>query len=190
MTDEHNNDELTPEAPHTPGDDLPEPPPSWKSNDSNFVQPYDIQTVDDKGDNLPPQSDRFQNSTIGITNTDKLLLESARKYISICQVCAVVSIFIGGVLLSSIAVIFSVMALFKLNNFSAAHSLDQQARRALKRPAYFAIGLGILALVFNAVSLILIYPMVMQGLQAGDLSGIFGSGQGGSSPASGSSTWG
>ena len=190
MSEDYNKDELTPETPHPTGNDLPEPPPTWKSSNTNNVQSFDNDSQDDTPEDLPPQVGPLANKTIKISHEDKQLLGTARKYISISQVCAVVSVFIGGVLLSSIAVVFSVLALFKLNTFAASHTLDQQARNAFKRPAYLAVGLSVLVLVFNIVSLILIYPMVMEGLQTGDLSGIFGTGQGGSSPGASTSTWG
>ena len=98
---------------------------------------------------------------------------------------------LGGIVLSTIAVILAFMGLSKLNAFANAHSLEQSARLTLRKPGVLAVGMCVFALIFNIISLIVLYPIVMQSLQSGDLSGLFGAGQGGApSPGAGSSTWG
>ena len=192
MSDENNKDDQSINAHSRTDGASPEPPPSWKSpkpdNEQLYVQ-SDQHDFDQRTES--PQPRPSVNMPTSLSNADVQLLETARKFISIAQICAIVSLFLGGVVLSSIAVILSFMGMSKLNAYANAHSLDEGARRALRRPGVLAVGMCVFALVFNIMSLIFLYPIVMESLQSGDFTGLFGSGQG-SAPSSGAgtSTWG
>lgn len=192
MSEESNRKEEENKASRRPGGEAPEPPPSWRPSKTDYEQPYEQSSKTPQGnDEEPPQAPRLESPTVRLTSNDELLLENARKFISISQICAVVSFFLGGILLSSVAVILAVMGLVKLNTFANAHSLERGNRAALMRSGVIALGMCVLALVFNIVSIVMFYPIIMQGLETGDFSGIFGSGQGSSTASdSTSSTWG
>lgn len=192
MSDDNRREDVEPDAKKRSDGASPEPPPSWKPSGSRYEQPYEQKNQQDfhRG-NAAPQPQQPSSMQLPISETDAQLLETARKYISISQICAVVSLFLGGIVLSTIAVILAFMGLSKLTAFANAHSLEQSARLALRRPGVLAVGMCVFALIFNIISLIVLYPMVMESLQSGDFSGILGSGQGGApSSGAGSSTWG
>ncbi|MBR0404291.1 MAG: hypothetical protein IJI68_03670 [Eggerthellaceae bacterium] len=191
MSEDNNREDLDPKAGKHLDGTSPEPPPSWKPAEPKHEQLYELPNgQDSRPENANPQPKPPSNTPIPFSESDAQLIEMARKYISISQICAVVSLFLGGIVLSTIAVILAFMGLSKINAYANRHSLEQSARLALRRPGVLALGMCVFALIFNIVSLIVLYPMVMQSLQSGDFSGLFGSGQGGASSGSSSSAWG
>lgn len=164
----------------------PEPPSSWQppSQQPQAPGPEPGRSPFGNPGNLPNQN------MIHVNESEASLLETARKLISIAQICAVVSLFLGGVLLSTISVVLAVMGAMKLSNFANNRSEPDNVKSAMKRPGYFAVGLCLIALIVNVISLVLFYPVVMQAVQSGDLSSIFTGGAGTGSTGTGSSTWG
>lgn len=117
--------------------------------------------------------------------------ESTRKLANASKIMAVVSLLIGGVLLSSAALITSVVAYRKAVRLSEpvqTASFEGQATTMLTRTARASIVVSVLALVLNAVALIYLAPMLMQVMEAGDYASILGSAQ--QVDSSGSSFWG
>lgn len=189
MPDDNNREDLKPDLPKHADGASPEPPPSWKRPETDYEQPYE--QMDRQNTERRNESQQRPSMPHQLSQTDVQLLENARRNISIAQICAIVSLFLGGVVLSTVAVVLAIMGLSKLNAYANTHSLEQDAQRALRRPGMLAVGMCVFALVFNIVSLILFYPVFMEAVQTGNFSGLFGSGQGGApSPGAGSSTWG
>ena len=148
---------------------LPDPPLTW--------------TADNARDT--PQIEHSENSDNGIESIpgrivlhaqpqDAIEFSQCRKYITASQICAVVSLFIGGVLLSSVAVVLAILGYRRLSAFTSAHAQPTDTRNTVKRLGVIAIVMSVLALVINTVALILFYPLVMQAIQYGDLSGLLG----------------
>ena len=191
MSEDNNREDLDSKSGKHFDGASPEPPPSWKPAKSNPEQLYEHSNGQNShSGNANSQPKPPSNTPVPFSESDAQLLETARKYISISRICAVVSLFLGGIVLSSISVILAFIGLSKINAYANRHSLEQSARLVLRRPGVLALGMCVFALVFNIVSLIVLYPIVMQSLQSGDFSGLFGSGQGGASLGSSSSAWG
>lgn len=158
----------------------PEPPAGWMPQ-STQGQPRQR-----------PQAQQLRAVVVGketftVSETDLAEFESARKFCVAAQIVALVSLFIGGVLLSTIAVVLAIIGYRKLAGV-AAKMPEESVRRALRRSGIIAIVLSALALVLNIVSLIVLLPMLGYIAQTGDYSAIFG---GSAAPSSGTSTtWG
>ena len=165
----------------------PEPPASWNA-------PYQGNTTNGQG--TPGfQQQPGQRPRIGVAGTfqtllsgnDAFLFESGRKYQTAAQICAIVSLFIGGILLSCVAIVLAVIGYRKYIQIQP-NGDSQQFKMALMRSGKIAIGMCAIALVLNVISFVALYPLVMEMMQTGDLS-IFGIQP--SAPAgSGTSTWG
>ena len=164
----------------------PEPPSSWQqpAQQHQGPGPEPSRSPFNNQGNMPNQN------MIPVNPSEASYVETARKLISIAQICAVVSLFLGGVLLSTIAVVLAIMGTMKLVNFANNRSEPDVVKSAIKRPGYLAVGLWLIALIVKAVSIVLFYPVVMQAIQSGDLSSIFTGGAGAGSAGTGSSTWG
>ena len=147
----------------------PEPPVRYTPQPSNSPEPQ-------KPENQYPAQEDFR---------------SIRRYITISQICALVSLVFGGVLLSGAAIAMAVIGYRKAAEMVLDHP-EAPIWEALKRSAFIAIGMCVLAFVLNGISLFLLYPMAVDMLQSGDYQSLLGSGASGTSSAagSGSSTWG
>lgn len=167
----------------------PEPPPNWKPEDSApRTQPP-----------LPSEHDPSQDEAVvgkivlKLERDEVPRFESARKFIMASQITALVSLFFGGMLLSCVAIVLAVLG-FRILSEIAANRVDQPyVQKALKRSGLIAIGMSVLALVVNAVTLFVMYPILMQTLQEEGISGLIPGLQAGSStsqPSSGSSLFG
>lgn len=109
-----------------------------------------------------------------------------RQLVSAAKIMALVSLVIGGVILSSASIIVAVVAYRRILQSS---NLDDGMRLSdLKRSAIAAIVVSVLALALNTAALAVIYPMVIEMLESGDYASLWGS----SAPSTGSggSFWG
>ncbi len=159
----------------------PEPPVSWKPNGAQNQAP---QTNDM---NLKHQV-RIGSVMFTIDNADAVEFKSARNYNIAAQIVALVSLIIGGVFASTVALILAIISYRKFSGI-AGHMQDESVVRALKRAGMMAIVMSCVALVLNVVSLIILMPMVMQFVQTGDYSALFGNGPLAGSGST-STTWG
>ena len=164
----------------------PEPPSAWQP-------PAQQPQAPGPETGRPPfinQGTSPAQNMISVNESEASRLEAARKLISIGQICAVVSLFFGGVLLSTVAVVLAIMGTMRLTDFANSRSEPDAVKSAIKRPGYFAVGLCLIALIVNIVSVVIFYPVVMQAVQSGDFSSIFTGGAGNGSAGAGNSTWG
>ena len=168
----------------------PEPPASWNTPyQGNTPNTPNVQGT--PGFQQPPE----QRQRVGVagafqtvlSGNDAFLFESGRKYQTAAQVCAIVSLFIGGILLSCVAVALAVIGYRKYTQVQP-NGDSQQFKMALMRSGKIAIGMCAIALVLNVISFIALYPLVMEMMETGDLS-IFGI-QPTAPSGSGTSTWG
>lgn len=195
-------------ANHDQRPEAPEPPVGWrygtseKHDELNDTRPTNLDNMpnmqganpqqlpfspsENQGSaNIPPQNPAPMPPTL------PMQLVSARKYVTAAQICAIVSLFIGGILLSSVSVVVAIIAYRKLADYARSASIDDLHRKILVRPGLIAIAMCVFALALNVVSIIALYPYIEQIMQTGDYSSLFGTG-GGQAPNAGSatSTWG
>lgn len=163
----------------------PEPPPSWKPDDNHF------QVQDNNGS----ESDSERGAAVvgrvilKLEGEEALQFEKARKFITASQFTAIVSLFFGGMLLSSVAIVLAVLGYRGLSGIAANREGQPLVQRALKRSGLVAIGMSVLALVVNAVTLLVMYPILMQTLQEEGITGLLpGFHSGGSAMQAPSST--
>lgn len=100
------------------------------------------------------------------------IYESARKEHLAAYGLAFVSLFIGGVGLSLIAL---VLAVFARKNFLAVanEQFRESAMQALRKAGMIAVAACAVVLVLNVVSLIAVAPLIASALQSGDISSLF-----------------
>lgn len=117
---------------------------------------------------------------------------SIRRFVTASQICALVSLVIGGVPLSTVAIVLGLVARSKANGWASnPHDPNRQAWMLLRRSASIAAIMAAVALVLNAISLAVMYPVMMDMLQNGDLGSLMGgSGATGGSTGGSSSAWG
>lgn len=164
----------------------PEPPERWKPD----------APLHDGGDNAAADAERQHTATGTIASTHVELsgdeiaaFESARRLITISQVAAVVSFIIGGVALSTVALICAAIAYRQLSAIAMAKAEHPEMQSALRRVGFMALALSAVALAVNAIALALLYPVVMDAVQSGGFGSVFG-GSGHTGGGSGNSTWG
>lgn len=161
-------------------DGVPEPPASWRPGSLNGQQPLQPnQQVQ-----LPNQPQQHQK----IPQIPPQLYE-AQRLVKIAQICAIISLFIGGVILSGISLVIAITAYMRLSAYADSVTTDPLHKKVFTRPGVSVIVIASIALVLNVVTLIAFYPMIEQFLQTNDLSTLFG-GTGTGSGSSGTATWG
>ena len=167
----------------------PEPPISWRPPASNDKSAFDSSTEFQSPQlEQQPQTPRSNNTAFKENPPE---FERLRKLVSISQICAIISLFIGGVVLSTASLVVGFMAYRALSSAMRNNTLEPNYLRPLRRSCIVALVMGTVALAFNVISLVYVYPLVMQALDTGDFSSLMGGGaQSGSSLGSGSTTWG
>ena len=140
---------------------VPSPPSSWNPN----VQPPQIA-------HDASSSDKVQVENAGqpgrLSQEEALLFGEARKFITAAEIMSIVSLIVGGVVLSGASLVVAILGYRKLSAIAANHREDAQARTIVLRPGIIAIGMAALALGLNAAALMALYPMIMSALQSGD----------------------
>lgn len=123
-------------------------------------------------------------------------LRSIQTLITVSIIAGPVSMIIGGVFLSLAAIVCAVVALVKARRVNVQDDANVMALQTIRRQAMVGIGIGVVAFGFNAVSLAMVLPALVDAMQSGDYSSVLdgsmsGSGtQGTEDPAGKSSVWG
>lgn len=175
---------IAPQAPQTylapqPGNQAPMPlSPAPRTPDGSGPGP--VFGPDGRPIGLPPSMPPEQE------------FRGIRRFVIASQICALVSLIIGGVPLSAVAIVLGLVARSKANGWASnPQDPNREAWGLLRRSASIAAIMGAVALVLNAISLAMVYPVMMEMLQNGDLGSLMGgSGATGGSAGSGSSVWG
>ena len=159
------------------GSGAPEPPLNWSPPEGSDGRHEHSQTT------IAQNAVRSRTGVIGKVTitlaTDEVLdFESARKLISASQITAIISLFFGGILLSSVAVFLASSGFMKLARIAKRHEDNALASKALRKSGAVALAMSLLALAINIVTLIVFYPLLEQMMQQGDFFSLFG-GQGG-----------
>ena len=122
-------------------------------------------------------------------------LKSAQTLTTVAMICGPVSLLIGGVILSTVAIICAVLAYWKTKKLQPKNGTQEELIRKVNRTAVITTVIGIAALVVNAIYVAMMMPILLETLNTGDISALQNgvstlgeSTQGGNS--SGSSVWG
>ena len=120
-------------------------------------------------------------------------LDTARRLASLAKILALVSLVIGGVLLSGAMVVMSAIA-YRNSNRLLANAQDEAffiTAQMVKRSAFIAVVISVLAFALNAISMAVMAPVIMEYMQTGDLKTLFSVGPlSGSAGGKESSFWG
>lgn len=164
----------------------PEPPERWKPGDRHSAS----SEPPPEENGLPEtKSGALGATSVELTGGDIAEFESARRLVTVSQVSAVVSLLVGGVLLSTVALVCAIVAYRKFDGIASRKEAHPDMQRALRRVGAVAIVFSAVILVINAVALCLLYPVFMERLQAGGFGSLLG-GFGSSGGGAGNSTWG
>lgn len=162
----------------TERDNRPPEPPSVSENE---------QKTDGRRD--PEQPILLNGAPTPSPNANDLYdLKKAQTLVMVASVAGPVSLFIGGVLLSTVGLVCAVFAYRKLARLVEKRTDVAAAARRLKRSAIVGLAVCGIALVLNAISFYLMMPVVLEMMETGDYTGIMAdTGSGAVSP---NSTWG
>ena len=144
-------------------------------------QPYN-QTSNSEDPNQQPNRQPKPNAL------DEQKLRSAQTQTTFAFVAGPLSLFLGGILLGGAGAICAFLAFRKLKALSS--KTNEAAKKAVQmmRSARAALAICLVAVIINAVSLVLMYPVIVQMLQNGDYASV--AGNMGAGTATGTSTWG
>lgn len=167
----------------------PEPPVRWNPEDAN--------TASSQNPERPVDTSSSQQDGMGGIGKTRFQLKSeeasdfisARRFLFAAQIIAIVSIFFGGMLLSTVALICALVGNGKLNRIAANRPEQPDVQQALKRSGRMIIAVAAIALVLNFLTVAFLYPWLVQTGQLGDLGSLMGS-PGSSGTSTGNSTWG
>ena len=142
--------------------------------------------------NFDPQAYRQRNengSDNGQHDDGRVEFSKVRRFVIVSQVLALVSLLIGGVMLSSASLVVALIGNQRACTL-ASQNPDNLTWTALKRSSTIAIILAVGAIALNIIALVVLYPMVVEMLQSGNFE-LFGTQSGSAfAPETGNSTWG
>lgn len=114
-------------------------------------------------------------------------LKKARTLVMVANIAGPVSLFIGGVLLSTVGLVRAIVANSRLRQLAARMTSVARPAALLKRSSTVGIVLCAIALMLNGIAFFIMLPEVMQMMESGDYTGLtMDAGSG----AAGSTTWG
>lgn len=138
--------------------------------------------------NSPYSTAQQQTSTPQPNREDARALRSAQSKITFAYIAGPLSLFIGGMLLGTIGLICAYLAYRKLGQLSHKEASIADAALKLKKSARTALIVCAVAFFVNGVSMIVMYPVIvdmLQNGQYGDIAGNMGAGS-----AASNSVWG
>lgn len=114
---------------------------------------------------------------------------SAQTLVMVSIIAGPVSLVFGGVLLSLVALICGAVALSRVKALGSESpdGAPSGYLAAVRRQAILGLSLGVVALVLNAVGLVMMWPQYMEIIQGGDIDALMGSQSGSSAASNGSS---
>ena len=156
---------------------------SQQSND-NKPQPPVRYTPNPTPNSEPPQ---FQHPLQDEASKNPEF-RKVRNFVTASQIVALVSLIFGGVILSTVAIILGFIARSKATTqMNLPQNKESESWYILRRSATIATIMSFVALGLNFMALMTIYPLVIETLQNGDASSIFGGSP--STPSKSSSVW-
>lgn len=115
-------------------------------------------------------------------------LKKAQTLTLVANIAGPVSIFIGGMLLSTVGVVCAAIAFFRLKRLQTKDSRAGMIAKQLKRSSIIALSICGIALVLNTVSFFILLPEVLEMVESGDYAGLAIDAGGGA--AGSNATWG
>lgn len=143
-------------------------------------------TANDLGSQLP--QGRNQQQILQPNLQDSRALRSAQSKITFAYIAGPLSLFIGGMLLGVIGLICAGLAYKKLGVLQHKEQTIAQNASELKRSAKVALIICGVAFALNAVSMYLMFPIILEMMQSGQYGAAVGSLGAGTS--AGTSAWG
>lgn len=162
MTDKRN---MPPEPPKAPGDG---------DNQEPWLKPDDVPQ--------PGLAPELQPNLLDLRN-----LKTSQTLTMIASIAGPVSLFIGGVFLSTVGLVCGFIGFKKLKVLSNKQTKVAAAAARLKRSSIIGMTVCAVALILNALSLYIMWPELMQMLETGNYANM-AAGTGGG--AGSTSTWG
>ena len=108
---------------------------------------------------------------------DLMELKSARTLSTVATIAGPVSFIIGGVALSSVALVCAILAFTKTRRvLRKGPGPNSSFANIVKQTAIMGIFISCVALVLNLIGLIAMIPILMDAMQTGDYSAILGEG--------------
>ena len=101
-------------------------------------------------------------------------LKTAQTLTMVALVCGPVSLIIGGMLLSTVAVVCSIIALVKISHARKDTSVSANLVTRVQRMGIIAIAISGIALILNVISFMLVMPILMNYMETGDLDSLYG----------------
>lgn len=136
----------------------------------------------------PERQTELNGAPVPSSNMNDLReLKKSQTMVMVASIAGPVSLFIGGVLLSSVGFVCAIVAFRKLKKLIAKHTDVSVLAQRLKRSAIVGMAVCGVAFALNAISFYLMMPVVLEMMESGDYAGAMtdvGSG------AAGTSTWG
>lgn len=115
-------------------------------------------------------------------------LKKAQTLVMVASIAGPVSLFVGGVLLSTVGLVCGIVAYRKLLKLADKHSDVAALAMRLKRSSIVGMVVCGIALALNAISLYLMLPVILEMMETGDYAGMMAdTGTGAIGP---NSTWG
>lgn len=173
MTDDENKSSQPPLSPaYSEHDDTP-PPPEPPQKPSRPPSPQK-----EPGHQPKPGTEEAKE------------LHTARSLIMVGSIAGPVSLFIGGILLSTVGAVCAFLGLRKVNKLIGGQANADILISSMKRSATIALIVCGLAIVLNGISSIIMFPIILEAVQNGDYGNIMpGIGDANTAPGT-SSTWG
>ncbi|MEC4175907.1 hypothetical protein VJ918_04725 [Adlercreutzia sp. R21] len=118
----------------------------------------------------PPQGDARDQ-------LDLMDLNSARTLSTVATIAGPVSFIIGGVALSSVALVCAILALVKVRRvLSRPEGPHRNFATVVRQTAIMGVVISSIALALNIIGLVTMIPILMEAMQTGDYSAILGEG--------------
>ncbi|MEG1513163.1 MAG: hypothetical protein RR362_05535 [Raoultibacter sp.] len=118
------------------------------------------------------------------------MLKNAQTMVIAGNIAGPVSLMFGGVLLSSIALIIEIIACTKLSKLAKGKTPFAQAASRLRRANIVGLVICAAAVALNIYAAVIMYPIVLEAVQSGDLSNLLKGDFSASSTNAPNSTWG
>lgn len=106
---------------------------------------------------------------------DLMELNSARTLATVATIAGPVSFIIGGVALSTVALVCAILALVKARRVAAKPRSEHGSyANVVRQTAIMGLFISAVALVLNIIGLVTMLPILMEAMQTGDYSAILG----------------
>ena len=169
--------------------DVPTPPAGFKPDAYNG-QNDPRNTINGKFEESNEEVGRRKPYTEipnNVTSDELFLLTSSKRLSFFAILGAILSVLIGGSLLSAVALICGIISYRKSKSYISAHA-DSQYSAYLKRRGILSIAVPAISLALNIVAIVVIMPSILQMMESGDYASLFGGSA--TNIAGSSSTWG